>query len=378
MKKPIIDVTDLYHPHQDVGDNFDLVAAYALPEIDLRAVILDCTEPFRHPRCEFGGFVDTAGPRDPGFIPVTQLNYIFNRNVPAAVSPFHPMKSPDDKLLDAPGFQQTGIELILQTLREAREPVSILVFCSCRAVAAAFNREPKLFRDKVERLHLCIGTCSPDIFSVDYGVDYTLNKRIPLIPGTKGYMEWNVELDPHAFVRLLRSELPIALYPDAAEGGGFALDRHNTFYRLPNLEFIRNMHPQLRSYLAYAFNRTCRNDFLCAMDEPPAAEFLNKLGERQHNVWETAVWLGISGRKLVKHANGQYRIVPPTEVRTDDTVLPNEMRPCTIKATDDGRFDFKFTDKPTNFAIYDRVDPQENQIALREALPALYQSFLGA
>ena len=46
---PLIDVTDLYHPHQDLGDNFDLIAAYALPELDLRAVILDCTEPFRQP-----------------------------------------------------------------------------------------------------------------------------------------------------------------------------------------------------------------------------------------------------------------------------------------------------------------------------------------
>ena len=24
---PLIDVTDLYHPHQDVGDNFDILAA---------------------------------------------------------------------------------------------------------------------------------------------------------------------------------------------------------------------------------------------------------------------------------------------------------------------------------------------------------------
>ena len=28
---PLIDVTDLYHPHQDVGDNLDILAAYALP-----------------------------------------------------------------------------------------------------------------------------------------------------------------------------------------------------------------------------------------------------------------------------------------------------------------------------------------------------------
>jgi len=63
-KIPVIDVTDLYHPCQDIGDNFDLITAYALPEIDLRAVILDCTDEWR------------SGSRlDPGFIPVTQLNY---------------------------------------------------------------------------------------------------------------------------------------------------------------------------------------------------------------------------------------------------------------------------------------------------------------
>lgn len=61
-KIPVIDVTDLYHPCQDIGDNFDLITAYALPEIDLRAVILDCTDEWR------------SGSRlDPGFIPVTQL-----------------------------------------------------------------------------------------------------------------------------------------------------------------------------------------------------------------------------------------------------------------------------------------------------------------
>lgn len=68
---PVIDVTDLYHPHQDVGDNFDIIAAYALPEIDLKAVVLDSTEKYRR---------DGNG-RDAGFTPVLQLNAIFDRAV---------------------------------------------------------------------------------------------------------------------------------------------------------------------------------------------------------------------------------------------------------------------------------------------------------
>jgi hypothetical protein len=36
---PLVDVTDLYHPYQDVGDNFDILAAYALPEVDPLAIV---------------------------------------------------------------------------------------------------------------------------------------------------------------------------------------------------------------------------------------------------------------------------------------------------------------------------------------------------
>jgi hypothetical protein len=154
-KVPIIDVTDLYHPHQDVGENFDLVAAYALPEIDLRAVILDAHDSFRKPLSDhplltklYGS--DKSGPRDPGFIPVLQLNYIFNRNVPTAVGPFTMMNFPQDKMLDIPAFQQQGVELILQVLRESKEPVSILSFGSARAIVVAYNRDPKLCHAKVK------------------------------------------------------------------------------------------------------------------------------------------------------------------------------------------------------------------------------------
>ena len=119
---PVIDCTDLYHPHQDVGDNFDLVLPYALnEEIDLRAVVLDCTERFRQARTDHPNphYRDEHGPRDPGFVGVLQLNYIFGRDVPAGVGPFLPLRSPDDPATDAPTFQQQGVELILRTLRDS-------------------------------------------------------------------------------------------------------------------------------------------------------------------------------------------------------------------------------------------------------------------
>ena len=69
-------------------------------------MILDVTDRYRqafanHPNPDFR---DPTGPRDPGFIPVHQLNYLFGRNVPCGVTPFQAMRTPDDKMLDAPPF----------------------------------------------------------------------------------------------------------------------------------------------------------------------------------------------------------------------------------------------------------------------------------
>jgi len=351
---PLIDVTDLYHPHQDVGDNFDLVAAYALPELDLRAVILDCTAEWRH----------RDGVRDPGFIPVWQLNYLFQRNVPCGVTPFAKMKTASDRMPDAPPFQQQGVELLLKTLRESREPVHIVSFGSARALAVAFNREPQLLREKLARIHLCAGGSSPPV---------------------PGYAEWNVELDRQAIVCLLRSDLPIAIYPCAANNSrdkgygsahpAFSYDEHNCFYKLPDLRFIRRMDPPLRRYLEFAFGQKARADFLRALERDDGPPLDEQRLAKEHYVWETSVWLCVSGRRLVKRADGSHRIVAAAEVRPDDRVLSNELRSCTVQVRDDGIFEFRETSGSSNFSIYYRGDPRVNEAALREALPALYLSF---
>jgi hypothetical protein len=322
-----------------------------LPEVDLRAVILDVSEAFRQPVARHPQLAeDRGGPREPGLIPVTQLNCLFNRNVPCAVGPFRMMRSPEDTMLEVPGFQQQGVELILKTLRESREPVEIVSFGSARPVAVAYNREPKLLARKVRRIHLCAGSSDP------------------------GYLEWNVALDPHAIVCLLRSPLPVAIYPCATQDGPFAYGPHNCFWRLPDLRVVERMQPSLRRYLGYAFSRSPRTDFLRALEEDLPADTMEKITGQSHNVWETAVWLNVSGRKLVKRADGRYRIVALGEVQPGDTVLPNELRPCRVRVQDNGRFTFELTRERSHFLIYDRGDPKENEKALCEALPAWYIS----
>lgn len=352
-RRPVIDITDLYHPPQDPGDNFDLIAAYALPEVDLRAVIFDVTERFRRPfTTPDGQYCDPTGPRDPGFIPVAQLNYIFNRNVPCAAAPFAAMRAPDDPMRDAPGFQQAGIELLIETLRASAEPVHIVSFGSARPLAVAYNREPALLREKTALVHLCAGAAPT------------------------GYIEWNVQLDPHAFARVLRSDLPVAVYPCATDKGPFDLGQYNGFWKLENLNFIRDLAPALQRYCAFAFERNARSDFLVAMDEDVPPEFMDRVCNRPHNVWETAVWANVSGRRLVRRADGTHRLLAAREVLTGDVELPNELRPCHLEVRDDGQFEFELAENGvSNFFIYHRPDPTLNETGLREALPALYLSF---
>ena len=342
---PLIDVTDLYHPFQDPGDNFDLIAAYGLPEIDLRAVILDTTQAVRQ-----------AQKIETGFIPVIQLNYIFDRNIPYGVSPFGRMKSPDDKLLDAPEFQQSGIRLILETLRTSREKVHIASFGSARAIAAAYNRDPKLFVEKVARIYLSAGGAPKEL------------------------LEWNITLDPNAIVCLLRSNLPIDIYPCSspnthepkADGPPYVYGLHNTYWNLPNLRFVASMDPQLRRYLLYAFTKASRSDFLRALDDPGMDPSKDDFSTG-HHVWETAVWQGITGRKLVNRDGAGYRLLRDT--KPGDKVIAESMRSCSVKVEADGFYTWDFDKPSSNFRLYERQDPQAAAQALREALPALYQTF---
>lgn len=351
---PVIDVTDLYHPHQDVGDSLDLIAAYALPEVDLRAVIFDATEDYRSPdpAGQRPDYRDPTGPRDPGYIPVTQLNSIFNRAVPCACAPFRRMRSPDDAMRDAPGFQQQGVDLMLSVLRASREPIDIVSFGSARPVALAWNREPELMRTRVRTLHLCAGAAPA------------------------GYLEWNVMLDPHAFVAVLRSRMNVAIYPCATAASPFEVGRNNSFWNLENLRFVGRMDSRLQAFLAYAFERSTRSDFLRAVEEAPDPEAIARICARPHSVWETAVWKNVAGRRLAPGPDGAYRLEPgaPPNAGAPDPA-EDRLVPCTVNVRPDGQFAATPTVRRTNFRVYERPNPQANQRALRQALPSLYTAF---
>ncbi|MFB2118512.1 nucleoside hydrolase [Parapedobacter sp. 2B3] len=358
-KKNVVFITDFYHPHQDFGDNFDIITPYALPEVDLKAVIIDVTDEFRKPISSYGDkrghFInlwgtDKGGPREPGIIPLIQLNYIFDKNVQFAIGPFIRMRTFGDKMDDIPVFQQSGVELLLSILEESQDKVEIVVTGSARVLAVAYNRNPDLLLNKINRINLSAGSSSSK------------------------FQEWNVMLDPLAINVLLKSKLPIVIYPCATEKGPFDKGINNTYWKLHNMDFIKDLNLKLQNYISYAYSKSCRIDFLRAIDDT-IQNYKKDLYNKSHSIWETAVWAQVTNRKLIKNNFGQYRLIPESQIGEMDSVFKEVLIPCNVTVDKDGLFEFEKTGH-SNFFIYERGDPIKYEQWMQDALKALYLSFL--
>lgn len=351
---PVIVISDLYYPAQDVGDNVDLLTPYALEQIDLKAVIFDITRSHMN---------EDGIRRDPGFIPVRQLNYLFGKDVPCAAAPYDSLSSPDDRKEGVPAFQQKGIELLLNTIEAADKPVHIVSTGSLRPLAIALNRRPDLMlSDKVAAVHISAGSSS------------------------EHFMEWNIALDTLAAARVLRSGMRIILYPCATENGPFDKGVNNSFWALRDLDWILGMpDARMRNYLAYnILRKSDRPDFLSYLEGPlpesDAAVLSSFRSDRfygsggAHYVWETAVWLNLASLVLVER-DGSGLIVPQNEVLANDLVSPDQLWPVKLNVADNGLFSFERCDGDSSVLLYFRAEPWKQELLLNQAFPKWYSSF---
>jgi pyrimidine-specific ribonucleoside hydrolase len=247
---PVIHCTDLLHPYVDPDDHFDLATLYAIQGIDLKAVILD---------------QGRLQAERPGTVPVSQMNRITGRDVPAAIGLAEKLRGPEDKALDQEPQFQRGVELMLATLRRSPVPVAITAVGSMRDVTAAFNREPELFRTKVAKLMVFIGEASDPKF-----------------------VEYNVSLDPQAYVGLMRSGLPIYWVP-CFDGGPWRNQGHASFWQALHKDLLKNARPEVLQYFIYALEKE-KSDPVAFLSAPIDPERKRRLLDGNRNLWCTAVF----------------------------------------------------------------------------------------
>ncbi len=258
---PVIYSTDLYHPHDDPDDHYDLACLYSLPELDVKGIVIDMAN------------IDQKRPyqgegKKPGLVAVEQMKHLTGRSVPCVTGLEHALKSVDDPATDQPESTQGAVNLILSTLRESAEKVCLFTVGSLVDVAAAYNREPELLRKKVRAIYINAGT------------------------GPDGYQEeWNVRLDQNAYRRILLSDLPLEWYPC------FGRDGYFTHFIVDQTEILGSAPAPLRAYFAYALDRSTEEpiSFLTRECPPP---------QGPRNMWCTPSFVDLAGRKIYKTARG--------------------------------------------------------------------------
>jgi hypothetical protein len=96
----MIHVTDLFRPHDDADDHWDLACVYTLTylkRVDLRGILIDFPKPERRD--------------DPDVLAVAQLNYLTGLAVPVAVGSPDPYGSPSTekgRSMVAPCWSECG------------------------------------------------------------------------------------------------------------------------------------------------------------------------------------------------------------------------------------------------------------------------------
>jgi len=266
----LIHVTDLFRPHIDPDDHFDLATVFALAargRFDLRGVMID------HPPA--GAAVD------PDVLAVAQLSRITGLAVPVLTgSP----RRLDPAEAERPENREgtAGVRALLKLLRESPRPVLITVVGSCRDIALAGRLEPELFAAKCRGVYINAGSGTPD-------------------RAKAARLEYNVGLDPVSYAAIFDLPCPLYWLPcfEVAPGGGvpFASGEFGTYYRFLQKDLFARLSPRLRNYFAFMLRQgeSDKGSWLRALEGPPDEALLERQGELFRNMWSTAGFLHAAG-----------------------------------------------------------------------------------
>jgi hypothetical protein len=282
-KTSVLHVTDLFRPHMDPDDHWDLACVYALArrgDIDLKGVVID------HPP-------ENAEGRNPDIAAVAQMNLIAGTYAPVAVGSGLPMKSRDDVQEYTPAAERYGVGMVLDVLRKSPQPVVINILGSSRDVAIAGKREPELFKAKCAAIYLNAGTGSPKMSPVSK-------------------LEYNVTLDRYAFAAIFDLPCPVYWMPcfeELESPRQWEVREYGTHYKFRQDEILPGLPDMVQNYFAYMFGKYTDGNWLGYLKGAKDEALLSKVGIMDRHMWCTAGFLHAAGYTVTRDG----RIVPLTE-----------------------------------------------------------------
>lgn len=335
--KPVslIVATDLFRPHDDPDDHWDLATAYALAfqgMVDLRAILIDFPRP-------------NSG-KDPDISAVSQLNYVTGLSVPVIVGSPYPY-SPGGSLDKDQGTLRR-FRALLQILEESQEPVVISIAGSCRDIATAARISPKLFAEKCAAVYLNAGASRPGV-------------------SEKVQLEWNVTLDMQAYQAMFELPCPVYWMPCFEDVRRFETAEFATYFRFQQGLILNQLRPSMRKFFAYVFETTPdgqkpASDWLRYLLADENQTLLSTIAEHYRNMWCTGGFI---------HAAG-YSVTPEGELVSRQSNRPKvfEFLPIEIRKCQQGMVEWQPRENKQRF-IFHVTDRDRYPTAMTKALLAV-------
>jgi hypothetical protein len=345
---PVLHVTDLYRPHDDPDDHWDLACVYALAyekAIDLRAVLIDA--PIKRPE-EF---------RDPDVLGVAQMNHLTQLSVPITVGCPVPMKSRDD----LSSADHSAIRTVHEILRSSPEPVVINILGSSRDIAIAGKSAPSLFAEKCAAIYLNAGLSTTDLS----------------LPRSVRFDQANVNRDISGFAAIFDLPCPVYWIPvletwdmEGMRRGG--VNEFASLYRFRQDEILPHLSDRVQNFFAYMF-RDGRTEDGEGGTDPRWFQYLyrekdNKILDHQGGLfrymWCTGGFLHSAG--LTVNEGGE---IVDLKGAGDDVVFRFDA--VKISCDDEGFTDWELAENDTNRYIFHVCNRENYTSALIKAMKTL-------
>jgi hypothetical protein len=349
--KPLIHVTDLFRPHGDPDDHWDLATGYALAwrdKLDLLGILTDNPENLPSVYSKRGCNPDVAA--------VAQLNYLTDRAVPVTTGTIWPIKPGEKVREDNLPKEFRGVNMLLDILERSSQPVAILIAGSSQDVAIAGKKEPKLFADKCAGIYLNAGSGSPN----------------PKEQSRDGNVEWNVSLNRGAYATIFELACPIYWMPcfddfsktsDSPKADEIA-GEYGTFWSFRQKEVLPYLSDRVQAFFACMLNEESGTHWLSYLLDTASKNATQKYLDDERGMWCTAGFLHVAGKTVT--LDGQIASLDAAEETAAYEFVPIEVR-CDAN----GITEWRKAEKPTNRYIFRVRDKDKYAGAMIKALKTM-------
>jgi len=351
--RPLVHVTDLFRPHNDPDDHWDLATSYALAfrdALDLVAVLADNPENIEKlPELKkaLADAMDSGvyATRNPDVAAVAQLNYITGKEVPVTTGTIWPGIPGEKVREDNLPKELRGVNMLLDILKRSSQPVAILTAGSCQDVAIAGRTEPRLFEEKCAGIYLNAGVSSQK---------------------PKEQWEWNVSLNSGAYATMFELPCPIYWMPayHALTKTGIVSGEYGTYFSFQQKEILPHLSDRLQAFFAYMLSKESGTNWLSYLLDPANKNSAQKYFDDERGMCCTAGFLHAAGKIVT--SDGEI-----VSLQTANEAAAFEFVPIEVRCNADGITDWRKAKKATNRWIFRVRDTTKYREAMVTALKSI-------